>query len=151
MSWMTCMARKRNWFLLLLAVGMVATYFYFVFMATFSKSKGWTAYIKPGQSLPEMSNETSKECAAIFSQTTLTPHFDANAPHIRHDFPEFREYASVWLLDSASTAMYESALLNHPACLSFLLKRMSIVKNRDILVIYDRATNAEVLVIRNYQ
>lgn len=77
----------------------------------------------------------------------MTPYADSKE---MHQFPEFRERGNFWLLDSAKTDMYEAELLKHPRCLQFRLQEMAAVSNRLILVIYDKTTKSDVLVIRNY-
>ena len=64
--------------------------------------------------------------------------------------PEFKEYASVWLLDSGKTEMYDQRLLDYPDCLVFLVRRLAASGAARILVVYDRRAKTELLVIRNY-
>lgn len=148
------MTRKKRlpWFLLVIVVSLavVITYLYLVFMAAFQYSKfnvpgRYTA--KPGLTIPD---DFPKECIPVYVGSSMTPYADKTPPHEMHYFPEYKDRGSVWLLDSAVTRMYEAELLKHPRCLQFRLQEMAAIKNRMILVIYDKATKSDVLVVRNY-
>lgn len=147
--------KRPRWFwpAILIGAALTITYLLLVFIVGFEhgQSQGPSLYIpKPGWSLPSYQDDFPKECAPIFVRTTLTPYTDGKSPHEMHQFSEYRSKASVWLLNPARTKMYEAELLKYPQCLQFRLQEMAATKNRLILVIYDKATKSEVLVIRNY-
>jgi hypothetical protein len=116
-------------------------------MAAFSFSKPDDG-VKPGRARPYYPDELREECVPIFEATTMTPHADKNGE--MHRFPGFQERGSFWLLNSAKTSVYEAELLRHPRCLDIMLQGLAAMRSRQILVIYDKATHSDVLVVRNY-
>jgi hypothetical protein len=140
--------RTRKWIWLWgLAVAiLVFIYLWFVFLALFqrdqTKTPGYFA-AKEGRSIPVLDEGLRAECKPIYDKTILTPYKD-------HDFREFSNRGHIWLLDAARTEMYGAELLKYPRCLQFRLQEMAAAKNRVILVLYDKATQSDVLVIRNY-
>lgn len=142
---------KWVWLAGLIAIALLFFYLWQVFMAAFMYTQFRVPghYIpKDGWTLPVYPDDLPKECVPIYMATRMTPYADSQGE--MHRFPEFRERGSFWLLDSAKTTMYEVELLKHPRCLQFRLQEIAAAKNRVIFVIYDKATGADVLVIRNY-
>jgi len=135
------------WPLGIATVSALLIYLYLVFMAAFSYSKPDDG-VKPGRARPYYPDELREECSPIFEKTTMTPHADKNGE--MHRFPGFQERGNVWLLNSARTSVYEAELLWHPRCLDIMLQNVAAARRRLILVIYDKATRSDVLVVRNY-
>jgi hypothetical protein len=132
----------------LAATALLLIYLWQVFMAAFVFSTYHDVSVKPGRALPYYPSELQQECVPVFEATTMTPYADKDG--VMHRFPEFQERGSFWLLDSAMTGIYDVELLKHPRCLQFMLQRIAAIKDRQILVIYDKATKSDVLVVRNY-
>lgn len=134
------------WLARLAVVIFVLIYLWFVFLALFqrdqTKTPGYFA-AKEGQSIPVPDERLQAECAPTYEKTILTPYRD-------HDFREFSNRGHIWLFDAARTEMYEAELLKYPRCLQFRLQQMAAARNHVILVLYDKAVKADVLVIRNY-
>lgn len=133
------------------AIALLLLYLWQVFMAAFvyTQLKVSGHYVpRDGATLPEHPEERRAECIPVYKATRMTPYADSQGE--MHRFPEFQEHGNIWLLDSARTEMYEAELLKHPNCLPLLLQLSAAAKNRVILVIYDKTTKTDVLVIRNY-
>lgn len=132
----------------ILGGGGVAVYLLLVFMTALEIGKGghYDLAAKPGWSLPS----GSAICGDVLKRYGMTPYADSNPPHQMHQFPEYRERGNVWLLDSARTVVYETAILDHPECLQYVLQQLAAMKQREVLVIYDRGKKTEVLTARNY-
>lgn len=91
------------------------------------------------------------ECKQVLQDTSLNPGLEYKQSKVeKYQLPEFKEYGNVWLWDGGKTMMYDSNILKHPVCVSFLLEQMTPTYKRLILVIYDKQLKSEVLVIRNY-
>lgn len=150
------MARKKKWPRWFWPVGLVAIalllfYFWQVFMAAFVHTQLMVPghYVpRKGVVLPVQPEEQAQMCIPVYQAARMTPYADSQGE--MHRFPEFREHGNIWFLDSGRTEMFEADLLKHPNCLAHLLQLSAASRNRVILVIYDKATKSDVLVIRNY-
>jgi len=118
---------------------LVMVYLAVVFLAASNISNYYGLTPRPGYTMPEIPDE----CRKIMTEVSLNP-VGPKRP------VEYRQYANVWLWDGAYTIMYDATILDHPICLNLLLQRLMAAKQHIILVIYDRQTQSEALVIRNY-
>ena len=143
--------RHNGLWLIVLATALLALYLWQVLVAAFQYSKfnvPGRYEAKPGLSLPIYPDDFPKECTPVYVASNMTPYADSKDE--MHRFSEFREHGNIWLLDSATTVMYESELLKHPRCLQFRLQEVAAARNRIVLVIYDKASKPEILILNNY-
>ena len=118
---------------------LVMAYLAIVFLAASNISTYHGLTPRSGYTLPQVPGE----CRQVLEQADMHPY--GNKRH-----PGFREYANIWLWDGAKTLMYDTTILNHPACFNFLMQEAVAARRHLILVIYDRQAQSEALVIRNY-
>lgn len=119
--------------------GLILLYLAIVLLSSVSISTYHGISAKSGHVLPKLTDE----CRKILVEADLHPYGTKHPP-------EFREYANIWLFDGAKTLMYNESVLEHPACLHYLLQRCIAARQNIILVIYDRRAASEALVIRNH-
>lgn len=139
------------WSVGLATLALLFFYLWQVFMTTFVHTQLMVPghYVpRKGVVLPVQPEEQAQVCTPVYQATRMTPYADSQGE--MHRFPEFRDHGNIWLLDSGRTEMFEAEVLKHPNCLAHLLQLSAASRNRVILVIYDKATKSDVLVIRNY-
>ena len=129
--------RKAKILVMVIITGSTMYYLFVVLLASVNISTFQGIHPRTGHVLPKMTDE----CRNILAKADLSP---------RGTKGVFREYANIWLWDGANTLMYDESVLEHAACLNYLLQECVAAKERLILVIYNRQTSSEVLLIRNY-